>query len=338
MVGLSLPRVQELLDGAAGLRVAVVGDLILDVYLSGKASRISPEAPVPVVHVTQERAALGGAANVAANVIALGAECSLVGVIGRDAAGEQLRRALAEQEGRPIRAALVEHPTRPTTTKTRVMARHQQVVRYDREDADDLPRETQTELRSMLRQVIAEADVLVLEDYDKGVLTSEVIAAALSFARERGIPSVVDPKFRHFWHYTGATVFKPNLLELSAAMGAEIGPDDESRFQEARRRLGCEHLLVTLGEKGMVLCSAGEDPVTIPALAREVYDVSGAGDTVSAYVAVALAAGATPEEAAVLANHAAAIEVGKPGVATVSATELQGALSAGEMLAGLPAD
>lgn len=320
-------RLEEIFDRAASVHVAVVGDLMLDVYLTGNASRISPEAPVPVVHVTEERVALGGAANVAANVAALGAHCRLVGCVGGDMAGEQVRRVLGPPESSWITPYLIEHADRPTTTKTRVMARHQQVVRFDREREDDLPPEYEAKLCDAVAHAVADADVLVLEDYNKGVLAPSVIRAALDAAARAEIPSVVDPKFRNFFEYSGATVFKPNALELAAALGTPARFGDDRLLEDARRRLGCAHLLVTLGEDGMVLRSGTGSSFRIPAVAREVYDVSGAGDTVTASVAVALAAGASIEEAAVLANFAAAIEVGKPGVATVTPAELRAFVS-----------
>jgi D-glycero-beta-D-manno-heptose-7-phosphate kinase len=323
MNSLSLDRLDEILLRVASLRVAVVGDLMLDEYLAGTVTRISPEAPVPVVQVTDRRVALGGAANVAANVAALGAACDLLGYLGRDAAGAEVRSSLETDGGGRIRAHLVERPDRPTTTKTRVMARKQQVVRYDREQSDDLPGDCVEELTALLGGVLAAADVIVLEDYNKGVLVPSVIRAALDGALDRGIPSVVDPKFRRFFDYRGAAVFKPNLLELSTALATPIHADDDEQLEQARRRIGTTHLLLTLGEEGMVLCSDSAPTFRVPALAREVYDVSGAGDTVTAFVAVALAAGATVVEAAVLANYAAAIEVAKPGVATVSPDEVR---------------
>lgn len=327
MQRLTLARLDEILKRAAGLRVVVVGDLMLDVYLSGAVSRVSPEAPVPVVHVTEERAALGGAANVAANVAALGAECDLLGYVGIDAAGMQVRRALAEVPGGSIRAHLAERQDRPTTTKTRVVARTQQVVRFDRERDDDVDAGCRDELCALLAQTMTGADALVLEDYNKGVLVPELISTALDAAKRQGMPSVVDPKFRHFFLYQGATVFKPNALELATVLGMPAAHKDDEWIEQARLRIGCEHLLVTLGEDGMVLRTAEGATLRIPTVAREVYDVSGAGDTVTACLAVALAAGASVEEAAVMANVAAGIEVAKPGVATVAPAELRDALA-----------
>jgi D-beta-D-heptose 7-phosphate kinase/D-beta-D-heptose 1-phosphate adenosyltransferase len=326
MERLTRARLDEILERGRGLRVAVVGDLMLDVYLVGAVSRISPEAPVPVVHVTEEWTALGGAANVAANVAALGAACEVVGYVGMDAAGAHIRRELAELDGGKVHARLVERPDRPTTTKTRVVARQQQVVRFDRERDDDLPDECAAELCEHVRAAVAACDALVLEDYNKGVLVPSVIRTALEAAEAAGIPSVVDPKFRNFFAFHGATVFKPNAVELGTAMAGPVRAGDDEWLENARTRTGARHLLLTLGEDGMALRSEGGSSFRIPTQAREVYDVSGAGDTVTAFLAVALAAGATIEEAAVLANLAAGIEVGKPGVATVSPDELRAML------------
>jgi D-glycero-beta-D-manno-heptose-7-phosphate kinase len=322
MISLTLSRLDDIFDRIRDVRIAVIGDIMLDLYLSGHVSRVSPEAPVPVVHVAQEYAALGGAANVAANVSVLGASCDLIGYVGRDGSGAEVRRLL---EGQHTRTSVhfVERHDRPTTTKTRVMARKQQVVRFDREQDGDLPDDAIDELIEVVRRVLREADAVVLEDYNKGVLTPRLVSAAIETANELQIPSVVDPKFRYFFEFQGATVFKPNHLELTTALGAPLHPDDEELLRKARERAGCSHLLVTLGEDGMVLCSPGEAGLRIPALAREVFDVSGAGDTVTAHLATALAAGATVREASVLANYAAAIEVGKPGVATVTQEEIR---------------
>lgn len=316
-------RLEVILERAADVRVAVVGDLMLDVYLSGVVSRISPEAPVPVVQVEEERSALGGAANVVANVVALGAQCDVLGVVGKDEGGRTIRAALDSLGEGQVRALLVEREDRPTTTKTRVMARQQQVVRFDRERDDDLTAVAAEALAERVRASVEEVDVVVLEDYNKGALTPSVIRSALEAARRRSVPVVVDPKFRHIFEYRGATVFKPNAFELTSALGVPIRPDDDSWLEEARARFECDHLLVTLGEAGMALRSRGGGTLRIPTVARSVYDVSGAGDTVTAFVAVALAAGATMEEAAVMANVAAGIEVGKAGVATVGPDELR---------------
>lgn len=318
---LTSTRLDDLLNRARDVRVLVVGDLMLDVYLRGAASRISPEAPVAVVKVQEEWRALGGAANVAANAVALGASCSVVGCVGVDAAARELRQEL-EETGIDARG-LVDAASRPTTVKTRVMARHHQVARYDIEVEHDVDDEIADALVQRVTQLVPQADAIVLEDYNKGVLVPAVIAAAIRLGRAAGKPIVVDPKFRSFFAYREATVFKPNVAELSLALRADVRPDDAAWLARIRSELGCEHLLVTLGEDGMALSSAQGEYVRVPTVARSVYDVSGAGDTVVAAIAVALAAGATIAEAAVLANHAAGIEVGKAGVATVSPAELR---------------
>jgi rfaE bifunctional protein kinase chain/domain len=324
---LARERLDEILAAAAGLRVLVIGDLMLDVYLSGRVTRISPEAPVPVVQVSEERSAVGGAGNVAANLAALGARCTLVGCVGEDGAGLELRRALERAGDDRITASLVSRPDRPTTTKTRVTARHQQIVRFDREDEGELAPDAEEELVKRVEGLSEGVDAVVLEDYNKGVLTPRVIRTALARAAELGVPSVVDPKFRNFFAFQGATVFKPNAVELGAALGRPISPGDDAFLEEARGRAGCAHLLLTLGEEGMAVRSAEGTTLRIPAASREVYDVSGAGDTVTAWVAAVLASGGSIGEAALLANLAAAVEVKKAGVATVTPEEARGMLA-----------
>ena len=318
---LSLPRgrLAELLDAAPGHRIAVVGDAMLDVYLRGDVDRISPEAPVPVVRVRERKLALGGAANVAQNVAALGARCELVAAVGADAAGATLRGML-DGMGADGRGLL--EVSRPTTTKTRVLARSQQVVRFDEEEDADLSGNEVDRLLALVRDAVADADALVLEDYNKGVLVARVIEESIAAARQRGIPVVVDPKYRNFFSYAGATVFKPNRRELESALGAAVELDHPETLPLTLRRLGVEHLLLTLGERGMALLSADGQVHRVPTTAREVYDVVGAGDTVTAYLAAMLAVGATPREAAVVANFAAGVEVGKLGAATVAPDEV----------------
>jgi D-beta-D-heptose 7-phosphate kinase/D-beta-D-heptose 1-phosphate adenosyltransferase len=317
----SLPRfrIEELLGHAADQRVAIVGDAMLDVYLRGDVDRISPEAPVPVVRVRDRKLALGGAANVAQNVVALGAQCELVAAVGADIAGQTLAGMLGEIRADPRSLVQV---SRPTTTKTRVLARSQQVVRFDEEEDADLAGDEVDKVLAAVRRAVEDADALVLEDYNKGVLVPRVIEQAIRFARAREIPVVVDPKYRNFFCYGGATVFKPNRRELEAALGAAMDLEHPEALPETFRRLGVEHLLLTLGERGMALISADGEIHRVPTTAREVYDVVGAGDTVTAYLASMLAAGATVREAAVIANFAAGVEVGKLGAATVSPEEV----------------
>jgi rfaE bifunctional protein kinase chain/domain len=327
-------RLAALLEAARDRRVIVVGDAMLDVYLRGDVERISPEAPVPVVRVRERRYALGGAANVAHNVAALGAQCDLVAAVGADRGGEILRGMLRDIDADG--SALVE-VDRPTTTKTRVVARSQQLVRVDEEDDADLSGDEVDRLLAAVHSAIGRGDALVLEDYNKGVLVPRVITAAVSAARQRGMPVVVDPKYRNFFHYRGATVFKPNRRELEAALGAAVDIDHPEALPETFRRLGVEHLLLTLGERGMALFASDGSVRRVPTVAREVYDVVGAGDTVTAYLASILAAGGTVGEAAVIANYAAGVEVGKLGAATVTADEVIEAYDAYMALQNEPA-
>jgi rfaE bifunctional protein kinase chain/domain len=322
---ISRDRLVALLAGAAGQRIAVVGDAMLDVYLHGDVERISPEAPVPVVRISERRRALGGAANVAQNVAAIGAKCRFVAAVGGDDAGasvvSMLREIGADGSG-------VVRTGRRTTVKTRIVARAQQMVRIDEEDSDDLSGGEAAAVAEAARAAATGADALVLEDYNKGVLVPVVIRAAIDVALERGIPVVVDPKYRNFFSYRGATVFKPNRRELESALGAEVDLDHPEALPASLRRLGVQNLLLTLGDQGMVLLSADGSVGRVPTTAREVYDVVGAGDTVTAYLAVMLAAGATPAEAAVVSNYAAGVEVAKLGAATVSTEEVLDAFDA----------
>ncbi len=312
-------RFDAIMTGARERRIVVLGDVMLDRYVEGTVDRISPEAPVPVVTVTRDWDAVGGAANVAANVRTLGADCELIGVVAHDEAGDRIRDSLRRTG---VAHRFVADGDRPTTAKTRVLAKSQQVVRVDRERGGPVSEATAARLLQEVRESLEGADALVFEDYNKGVLIPEVIRGALGVARDLGIPTVVDPKWENFFEYGGATVFKPNRKELTGAMGEAVRPDDVAWLESARRRLGCTYLLLTLGADGMVLLSPGPELARARAAARSVYDVSGAGDTVSATFSVALAAGASHVEAMLLATHAAAAAVGKTGVATVDPDEI----------------
>jgi rfaE bifunctional protein kinase chain/domain len=316
---ISRSRLVELLRAGSEQRVAVVGDAMLDVYLRGDVSRISPEAPVPVVRVLDRKLALGGAANVAQNVLAIGAECELVAAIGSDREGAQLRELLEKLKADTRSLVTVK---RPTTTKTRVLARAQQVVRFDEEEDADIGGDDVKSIVERTDAAIADADALVLQDYNKGVLTQSVIEAVMKRATKKKIPVVVDPKYRNFFAYRGATIFKPNRRELEAAVGASVDLDHPEALPGVLSRLGVENLLLTLGEAGMALIAADGEVGRVPTTAREVDGVGGAGDTVTACLATRLAAGATPAESAVIANFAAGVEVAKLGAATVSTDEV----------------
>jgi rfaE bifunctional protein kinase chain/domain len=324
---ISRARLESLLSGAKGRHVAILGDAMLDVYLKGDADRVSPEAPVPVVRVRERKLALGGAANVAQNVVATGARADLVAAVGNDGAAGDIRellRSLGADSGGLVEVA------RRTTKKTRVVARGQQMVRIDEEVDDDLPATEIEKIGRSIERAIAIADALVLEDYNKGVLVAPLIERAITAASKKKIPIVVDPKYRNFFSYAGATVFKPNRRELEAALGAAVDIEAALRatsgtdaLHAAMERLGVSALLLTLSEHGMVLIERGSAAIhRIPTTAREVYDVVGAGDTVTAYLAAMLASGATPLEAAVIANFAAGVEVSKAGAAIVNTAEV----------------
>ncbi len=301
-------------------RLLVVGDLMLDQFISGRVSRISPEAPVPVVQVTGESFHLGGAANVAANIRALGGQAAIVGVVGTDAPGGRLTRDL-QSIGVGV-SGVVRGAAYPTIRKIRILAHQQQVVRLDREPRALDERLTRKVVARVLRSLEG-FDGVIVSDYNKGVVSRALLERLGE--RADGKPMLfIDPKKGNFQHYVGATLVKPNLEAASLASGIEIV--DESSLAKAGERLleqwRCEAVLISRGEEGMTLFRRNRRMEHFPTAAREVYDVTGAGDTVLATVALALAAGATFEDAAVLANRAAGIVIGKLGTATASAEEL----------------
>lgn len=319
---ISAKRARSLFKTGSGRKIVVVGDVMLDQFVWGKVSRISPEAPVPVVEVTDESFHLGGAANVAHNLFSLGAVPILTGVRGHDDAAERLLEAL-ERTG-ITETRLVLDASRPTTVKTRTIAHGQQVVRTDRESRDDLSTQVETELIQQVAAALKESQALILSDYSKGTLTPRVLQKAITTARRRRLPVLVDPKLKRFHAYRRVSVATPNTLEAQAATGIEI--DGRRQLEDAAKKilssLQCDALLVTRGEQGMALYEKSKRPVYIGAAAREVFDVTGAGDTVIATAAFVLAAGGKLKEAAVLANQAAGIVVGKLGTATTSPAEI----------------
>ncbi|HEY2590683.1 MAG TPA: D-glycero-beta-D-manno-heptose 1-phosphate adenylyltransferase [Steroidobacteraceae bacterium] len=317
----------EILERLAGVHVWVIGDVMLDEYVSGAVDRISPEAPVPIVRVRETEFRLGGAANVARQAAALGARVSLAGAVGRDAAGEQLL-ALCASSGIDTRA-MVKLPDRATTRKLRVLGHSQQLLRLDWEDASPCAPEA---IEHAIRQLAAGAPpgVIILSDYAKGVLTPETIAAAL--ARRGSAPVVVDPKHRDFKRYRGATAVTPNLRELETAAGEALDVENTVAIESAARRMArsaaLEALVVTLGSRGMLVVPAEGAAVWVPAEKRDVYDVTGAGDTAIAVLAVALAAGAPLSAAAQIANSAAGVAVGQVGAVAVEPGRIRDALAA----------
>ncbi|MDX9758496.1 MAG: D-glycero-beta-D-manno-heptose-7-phosphate kinase [Bacteroidota bacterium] len=297
--------------------VAVIGDVMLDRYIWGSVTRISPEAPVPVVDVIRESNHLGGASNVALNIRSLGAVPVLFGVVGNDANADALR-GIFEQE-RIITDFLIEDPSRPTTVKTRIIAGSQHVARIDYEDRQVVGEETTRRLLDRLDGHLGSINIIILQDYNKGVISPGLIHQVIEMARSRGIPVLVDPKFHNFFEYTGVTVFKPNRKETEDALKRRL--HDEQSFIDAaralRQRLGCEHVLLTLGEKGMLLLRSDDSIVRVPTKARKVADVSGAGDTVIATLAVSMAGGADMSEAAQIANLAGGLVCEEVGIVPV---------------------
>jgi D-beta-D-heptose 7-phosphate kinase/D-beta-D-heptose 1-phosphate adenosyltransferase len=314
-------------------RVVVLGDIILDRYVTGNAHRLSPEAPIPVLRPTSNRATLGGAANVALNIATLGGRARLIGVVGNDPAGAEVSRLLAGIEG--IESGLVVAPGRPTTAKTRFMAGSHQLLRLDEETTEPLEPGTATALLAQLAAALEDADVVVLSDYAKGVLCDAVLPAVLAQAQARGTLLIADPKRPDFAAYRGATVLTPNEHEvrLATRIDAEHDAEADRAGRAALEATGGEAVLVTRSAKGATLVCRDAPALHLPARAREVADVSGAGDTMVATLAVALGAGATLPDAAVLANISAGLSVAKQGTATVSGEELLGALRIEDIVA-----
>jgi rfaE bifunctional protein kinase chain/domain len=328
MLQLTQQRAAELVERIKGCAVVVYGDVMLDEFVWGEATRISPEAPVPVVDIQRESLHLGGAANVLANIVALGARARVVGVIGDDRAGARLRTELLEAGVDLERDDLVIDDARPTTMKTRIIAHshghNQIIVRADREARAPVAGEVESRLVQVLKEAISQSSAFLVSDYDKGAVTPLILGEVLPFAMQRGVPVLIDPKMRNFDSYRPATLVTPNHHEALRLTNSEDHTDAGLRLaaQRIRERLGCESVLVTRGERGMMLLERDREPVYVETVAREVYDVTGAGDTVIAALGASLAAGASMLEAAVIANHAAGIVVGKVGTATASADEL----------------
>ncbi len=324
MTRLTQQRAAELVSRMRECRVVVYGDVMLDEFVWGDVTRISPEAPVPVVEIRRESVHLGGAANVLSNLRALGARASLVGVVGQDRAGERVRAELRESGSPDAEESVIVDVSRPTTVKTRIIAHSQLVVRADRERRSPIDGTVEERVVATLRRLLRNADALVVSDYDKGAVTPAALDEVLPAAEAAGVPVLIDPKIRNFDSYRPATLVTPNHHEALKVTNTEDDTDEGvARAARAiRERLGCRSVLITRGERGMMLLEEDGEPVYVPTAAREVFDVTGAGDTVIATLAASIAAGASLTEAAMLANHAAGIVVGKIGTATASAEEL----------------
>jgi D-beta-D-heptose 7-phosphate kinase/D-beta-D-heptose 1-phosphate adenosyltransferase len=322
MNSLTRERAEHIAGEFADKRIIVLGDLMLDEFIWGRVRRISPEAPVPVVEVERQTLALGGAGNVVSNLVALGARPAPLGVVGDDADAERMRSAFARLGVGT--AGLVTDRARTTTLKTRIIAHNQQVVRADRESRASVAAEIEDKIVAQFQRELESADAVVVSDYNKGLLTARVLAGALTAAHGRGLTVCLDPKMRSFANYQPVTVITPNHQEAAEAAGIAI--EDDASLMAAGQRLleaiECQAVLITRGEEGMTLFTDGGAITHIPAVAREVYDVTGAGDTVIATLALSLAANASFEEAARLANHAAGVVVGKVGTAVLTRDEL----------------
>jgi D-beta-D-heptose 7-phosphate kinase/D-beta-D-heptose 1-phosphate adenosyltransferase len=310
-------------------RILVVGDLMIDEYLWGQVERISPEAPVQVVSVTRDTTMLGGAGNVVNNLVALGAKVSVASVIGPgDSAEGRLLLQLFRDSGVDT-TGVIQDPTRPTTKKTRILAGHQHVLRIDRETRQEISDEHEDQLLRFVKEHMDTFDVILVSDYGKGLLTNNLLKAVIQVANRNNKTIIVDPKGLDFKKYAGATVITPNKREASWAAGIEI-VDDASLMKAGQKLLESvpvQRVLVSCGKEGMVLFEQGKEPRQVSAEARQVYDVSGAGDTVLAVLGLGLASGGTFQEAAELANTAAGVVVGKVGTATVSREELERVLN-----------
>src|SRR5271154_1715497 len=329
-------RAKQILSAATKTRVLVLGDVMLDQFIWGGVSRISPEAPVPVVDFERESFMPGGAANVARNLTALNVSTELFGAIGNDSAAQQLKKLLV---GQKIGCAgLVANSSRHTSVKTRVVAHKQQVVRIDRETRDGLDEKLSAQLLSALKTKMKNADGIIVGDYGKGVVTQMLLNEIKSLCRERGIWLSFDPKPVHRLNLSSLSLITPNRKEAFELADLPDETKSANPFADKNLMLVAERLLnelrpalllITLGELGMLLCQRGQKPFHIPTVAQEVFDVSGAGDTVIASFTLAIAAGASPVEAAILSNHAAGIVVGKVGTATTTPEELVKSFSHG---------
>jgi D-beta-D-heptose 7-phosphate kinase/D-beta-D-heptose 1-phosphate adenosyltransferase len=317
---------EEILAQFPQRKILVLGDIMVDEYIWGVVSRISPEAPVPVVEVEDENIRLGGAANVVANIRALRGQADLVGVAGGDSMAERLLHEI-EQIGVKLDGIVVDR-SRKTTIKTRVVAGSQHVVRFDRESTEDLDDGLGGRIQELVQDRLDHVDALVISDYGKGVINARLLEVVVPLARARGVVTVVDPKINHFDLYRQVSVLTPNHREAMAAWGRPIRgeADVAAAGRHLVDRLKVQAVLVTRGERGMSLYEGNGRVSQIPAVAKEVFDVTGAGDTVVGSMALALASRATMVEAAQVANHAAGVVVGKRGTATVSLTELKRSL------------
>ena len=322
MVDISNKRLNDLKKGFDGKRIAVIGDMMLDGYFWGDVKRISPEAPVPVLEVEDEFFRFGGAANVAYNILTLGGIPVPVGVIGNDSYGG-IFSSLLKEKNIDAEGIIIDND-RPTTTKTRVIANNQHVVRIDKESKVYINHKIESKILSHLENIIDKLDGIILQDYNKGVLTPSLIKEIISLANKKNILVTVDPKFDNFFEYKNVTVFKPNRIETETVLGIRIKDDKDisSAGKNLLHKLNSEYVLLTLGEGGIAVFEKGDKERRMPTKARKVADVSGAGDTVISTLTIALAAGADIYEACFLANYAAGIVCGEVGIVPIEKEQL----------------
>ena len=323
MVSFSQKRIDEIFSKLRNKHIAVIGDLMIDRYFMGTVARLSPEAPVPVVEVKEESNRLGGAANVANNIASLGGIPIMIGVAGNDQ-GAVLLKKLVGERGFPS-TGIVLDPTRPTTIKIRVIAHNQHVVRIDQEDKTEIDRAIQEKIVLFIQQNIGAIDGIILEDYNKGVLTRNLVHEIIDIARKNKKVITVDPKFNNFFDYTDVTVFKPNRKESEEALGRRLKSIEEAETaaREIQQRLHAENVLMTMSELGMLLIEQSGESSRVATTARKVADVSGAGDTVIATLTMALVSGTSVREAAALANLAGGIVCGEGGIVPIDPVLLQ---------------
>jgi rfaE bifunctional protein kinase chain/domain len=322
MVDISNKRLDDLKKSFAGKRIAVVGDMMLDGYFWGDVKRISPEAPVPVLEVEEEFFRFGGAANVALNVLTLGGIPVPVGVIGKDSYGKIFSSLLNEKKIEET--GIIIDDERPTTTKTRVIANSQHVVRIDKESKAYISNKIEQQILSFIESSVGSIDGIILQDYNKGILTPALISKIISLANKKNILITVDPKFENFFEYKNVTVFKPNRKETESVLGIRIKSDDDisSAGKTLLHKLNSNYVLLTLGEGGIVVFERGDKERRMPTKARKVADVSGAGDTVISTLTIALASGADIYESSFLANYAAGIVCGEVGIVPIDKEKL----------------
>lgn len=322
MVDISNNRLNELKKSFDGKRIAVVGDMMLDGYFWGDVKRISPEAPVPVLEVEDEFFRFGGAANVALNILTLGGIPIPVGVIGEDTYG-QIFSSLLKERNISAEGIIVDNE-RPTTTKTRVIANSQHVVRIDKESKSYISGKIEEKISIFLAKTIDSLDGIILQDYNKGILTPSLITKIISIANKKNILITVDPKFDNFFEYKNVTVFKPNRKETETVLGTRIKSDNDisSAGKKLLEKLNCNYVLLTLGESGIAVFEKNDKEKRMPTKARKVADVSGAGDTVISTLTIALASGANINEACYLANYAAGVVCGEVGIVPIEKEKL----------------